>query len=224
MATMALEQQGDVYILRLTNAEHDNSLDADVLAEYHAVLDTLDAAPSSNTALLLYCDHDKTFSTGINLNWMTQQPEAAVDAFRQQLEHLLQRMALLNMPTVCAINGNCYAAAAILACCFDFRIMRADRGRFCFPEVNIKIPFTPIMADVINLLPDKHALKHMALTGVAYTGEECRRYQIVEEIYPATELFDQGLALARLLAEKDRTTYTAIKREMRRSISSYLFN
>ncbi len=217
MATMILEQHCGVYVLRLLNAEHDNTFDADVLAEYHAVLDQLDAV-AGNASLLLYCDHEKTFSTGINLAWMTQQSPVVVTKFRQQLERFLQRLALLNMPTVCAINGNCYAAAAIMACCFDFRLMRADRGRFCFPEVNIKIPFTPIMLDIINLLPNKQILKYMALTGAAYTGDECYQHQIVDEVCAAEQLFERALAFAAQLAEKDRPTYTAIKRGMRQDL------
>ena len=33
---------------------------------------------------------------------------------------------------------------AILACACDFRFMRADRGYFLFPEIDIEIPFFPV--------------------------------------------------------------------------------
>ena len=47
-----------------------------------------------------------------------------------------------------------YAGGALIASACDFRTMRADRGRFCFPEVDIKIPFTPIMTEIVRLLPN----------------------------------------------------------------------
>jgi hypothetical protein len=38
----------------------------------------------------------------------------------------------------------------MLALAHDFRVMRADRGYFCFPEADIRIPFTPGMAALIQ--------------------------------------------------------------------------
>ncbi|NIQ10218.1 MAG: enoyl-CoA hydratase/isomerase family protein, partial [Gammaproteobacteria bacterium] len=68
--------------------------------------------------------------------------------FIEELENLLLRLAILDLPTVVAINGNCYAGGALIASACDFRYMRADRGRFCFPEVKIEKAFTPVMIEV----------------------------------------------------------------------------
>lgn len=223
MATMKLELIDGIHRLTLTNADHgaDNRFNTAVMREYLAALDKVQKY-RGNTALLLTCTHEKTFSTGINLDWLTPLGDADRGEFKNAFETLLCRFALLNAPTVVCINGNAYAGGAILASAADFRVMRSDRGRFCFPEVNIKIPFSPVSNDIAQLLPNKHSLKNMMLTGVAYTGRQCADLQIVDAIYPADSLQVEAFELAKTLANKDRSTYTTVRNLMRPKITAHL--
>jgi enoyl-CoA hydratase/carnithine racemase len=214
MAFMKLEKKGSVYILTLTHGEKDNTFTPDVLAEYHQHLDRIESH-GENAALLITSDHPKTFCNGIDLPWLLTQSPEGFQAFVTQLENLLLRVAVLNLPVIAAINGNCYAGGAILASACDFRFMREDRGRFCFSEVNIKIPFTPVMVDVISLLPDAQALRDLALTGKAVGGMEAYKMKVADRIYGETALFSEALSFAEAMAEKHRATYSAIKRSLR---------
>ena len=223
MTTMNLQLTESVHVLRLTNAANDgdNRFTTAVVHEYLRALDTVEQY-QGNTALLLTCEHEKTFSTGINLDWLAEQDQAGRKEFLTSFEILLCRFALLNAPTVVCINGNAYAGGAILASAADYRLMRSDRGRFCFPEVNIQIPFTPVSSDIARLLPNQQALKNMMLTGVAYTGQECAALQIVDGIYPSEQLQAEALSLSQLLAAKDRVTYCKIRNLMRPEITDHL--
>jgi len=220
MSTMSLEVKDGVHVLTLTNNEHENAFNLDVTLEYLAALDAVEAY-EGNTSLMITCLHEKTFSTGIDLNWLMSSGPEMPATFVKSLETVMYRLATLNVPTVMCLNGNTYAGGAILACGADFRLMRSDRGRFCFPEVNINIPFTELMVEMIDLLPNKHALKHMALTGAAYTGEECKQLDIVDEIFPMDTLQSQAFELAKSLAGKDRATYTTIKHSLRPKILAF---
>ena len=225
MSTMNLQLRDDVHILTLTNTDNggDNRLTTEVVSEYLAALDTVEQY-QGNTALLLTCEHERTFSTGINLDWIKQLDDADHREFSTVFEILLCRLALLNAPTVACINGNAYAGGAILASAADFRVMRSDRGRFCFPEVNIKIPFTPVTSDISQLLPNQQAVKNMMLTGVAYTAQECAELQIVDVIYPAEKLQAEAFELAKTLAGKDRYSYFTIRNLLRPTITAHLKN
>lgn len=220
MATMSLNVRDGVHVLTLINNDNENKLNLSVMQEYLAALDTVEAY-SGNTALLITCEHEKTFSTGIDLEWLIACNEEQREEFVKTLEIFLYRLALLNAPTVVCMNGNAYAGGAIIASAADFRVMRSDRGRFCYPEVNIHIPFTPMMTDIIGLMPNHHALKHMALTGVAYTGEQCNEFNIVDSIHPQEELQQAAMEMAKMLSVKDRATYTTIKRRMRPEIERH---
>jgi len=124
------------------------------------------------------------------------------------------------MPTVGCLTGHTYAGAAVLATTLDFRLMRADRGFFCFPEIDIKIPFSPIMQQVLKLLPDHQALTELVLTGKRVGGEEAMKMKIVSGVYPEDTLFPKSLELAKFLAQKDRKTYTKLKRDMRCNLAA----
>jgi enoyl-CoA hydratase/carnithine racemase len=224
MPTMELTKDGDVHILTLTNGVGENRFTADVVGEYNAVLDKLEAF-SGNTALIVASNDPKFWCNGINLEWaMAQPPEGIVKNLGKMLDKLFLRFTLLNMPTVGCLNGHTYAGGAVLAATLDFRFMRADRGFFCFPEVDIGIPFTPVMQQILDFLPDHLALTELLLTGRRIGGLEAREKQVVMAAYPQEELWKKTMDMARMLALKDRGTYTTIKRNMRRTLADILKN
>ncbi|GAA5315979.1 MAG: enoyl-CoA hydratase-related protein [Candidatus Pelagadaptatus aseana] len=220
MSTLKLELKDGVHVLTLTDGANENKLTQEVVEDYIAKLDEI-ASFEGNTALMITCEHEKTFSTGINLEWMMAQTPEGVQHFVKTLEKAMFKLAMLNMPTVVAINGNCYAGGAILMTGCDFRFMRADRGRFCYPEVNIQIPFTPLMQDLVDVLPNKQVLKEMCLLGRALTGAECLEANVVDGLFSLEELQEKTFEFAKMLAQKDRNTYSIIKQQMRPNIEKH---
>jgi len=122
------------------------------------------------------------------------------------------------MPAVGCLSGHTYAGGAVLATTLDFRIMRQDKGFFCFPEVDIKIPFSPVMYEILRLLPDWYALNELLLTGRRVGGTEALAMKIVSAVYPQEKLFEKAMELAVSLANKDRRTYANIKRGLRQNL------
>lgn len=220
MANVELSKTGSIFVLTLNDPATDNTYTTDVLKNYHACLDEIEGS-KGNACLLITSNNDKTWCNGINLNWFIAQNQDERDVLVSAMERLYLRLSLLNMPTLGCLTGNTYAGGAIMACALDFRYMRADKGRFCFSEVDIKIPFTPLMTEVIRLLPNPHALHEMALTGLRLGGEECFARNIVDGIYPADSLRNAALERAEFLASKDRSTYTAIKHGLRRHLLTF---
>jgi enoyl-CoA hydratase/carnithine racemase len=156
------------------------------------------------------------------LNWfMGTSTQQEKDAFPETIDKVYVALATLNAPTVICMNGNTYAGGAILAACGDFRVMRADRGRYCFPEVNINIPFRPKMHTVLDLYYNQQALKEMMLLGTPKTGAECLAAGLVDYLYPLEELQDKAFELAKTLKSKNRVTYTTIKQGLREKLFSY---
>ncbi|MDI6726247.1 MAG: enoyl-CoA hydratase/isomerase family protein [Smithellaceae bacterium] len=217
MSNMELTRDGAVHILTLTNGGNANTLTAEVLDEYHAALDKLEAL-AENLALLVTSSDAKFFCNGINLEWIATQPPDYFPRFASLLDRLYLRFALADFPVVGCLTGHTYAGGALLAATFDFRFMREERGFFCLPEVDIKIPFSPVMHEILRLFPDGQAAGELLLTGKRIGGREAKEMKIVHEAYPEQELFAKALELARFLAAKDRKTYGSIKRGIRRHL------
>ncbi len=217
MPCMELTLQDDVHVLTLTNGMEENRFTEDIIHEYFTVLDRLEAF-DGNTALLVTSSDPKYWCNGINLNWFLTQPQSYYFQFADLLDRFYLRFALLNMPTVACLTGHTYAGGAILAATFDFRFMMEDRGFFCYPEVDIQIPFTPIMHQVLELLPDRFATAELLLTGKRIGGKEAKEKKVVVDACPADVLLQRSLELAGLLAKKDRKTYASIKHGMRRAL------
>jgi len=218
MPTMELTKEGAVYVLTLTNGV--NTLTEDVVGEYHEILDELEGS-AENSALILTSSDPKFWCNGINLEWLLKQPHDYFPKFIELLDELFLRFSLLPMPTVGCLTGHVYAGGAILATTLDFRLMREDRGFFCFPEVDIKILFSPLMYEILRLLPDHYALNELVLTGKRVGGKEALAMKIVSAVYPEETLFHKAVELATSLAKKDRRTYAQIKRGLRQSLVKY---
>ncbi len=221
MKYLDLKKKGNLFVLTMTDGDNDNRFSLDVVSEYNSVIDEIESS-KENAALVITSNHPKTWSTGINIDYMLGLSTEDRFEFTQELKKMILRLTLLNLPTIGCITGNCYAGAAIMASGLDFRLMREDRGRFCFPEVNIKIPFGATFSEIISLLPNRHALNELVLTGVAWGGVECLLKNIVDTLYSEAELPIKAMELAQMMAEKDRQTYTTIKHQLRKSLVDML--
>jgi len=222
LKSLRLEQQDGVFILELINGDADNQLNLDVLDEWFAALNQVqgEQLTTANKALLIHCRHPKTFSTGIDLHWLMQQPAEIIERFILRLENLLLRLATLDVPTVVAINGNCYAGGALIAAACDYRYMRADRGRFCFPEVRIEKAFTPVMLEIAQLLPDARSVYELSITAEAWGGDVCQQRGIVDQALGEGALFDAAMAKAVQLAQLHRPALSIHKHALRERVTS----
>jgi enoyl-CoA hydratase/carnithine racemase len=204
-----LDRDGEVFVLDLGSDE--NRFNPTSVAEIGKLLDEVETADAPRALVL--AAQGKFWSNGLDLEWMGQHADQIaplVDA----LHAMLSRVLVLPVPTVAAIQGHCFAAGAMLALAADFRVMRSDRGFFCLPEVDIRIPFTPGMAALIQARLSKKTAHEAMTTGRRYGGADALSAGIVDATAGEGEVLSAALDVARPLAGKDGGTLGAIKRGM----------
>jgi enoyl-CoA hydratase/carnithine racemase len=202
-----LKRDADVHVLDLGDGE--NRFHPDWLAEVNAALDEVEKEP----APLVTTAGGRIYSNGLDLEWLGQHGDE-LQSYVRSVHALLARMLEFPVPTVAAIPGHAFAGGAMFALAHDFRVMRADRGFFCLPEVDINIPFTPGMAALIQskLVP---ATAHEAMTtGRRFGGEDAARAGLVDAAVPQAEVLSTALDRARPLTGKNPQTLKAIKAQM----------
>jgi len=145
---------------------------------------------------------------------MSQQPQ---DVFRNHVANVhktMLRFLTFPMITVAALNGHVFAAGAMVALAHDFRVMRADRGFFCLPEADIKIPFTKPMDALIRARLPKVIAHEAMCTAKRYGALEAVERQIIHQALAENEVLSKAVEFAESMSSKDRATLVAIKRRM----------
>ena len=202
-----LHRDGDLLLLDL--GEGDHRFNPDSIARIEHLLDEVEGSPEPRA--LVTVATGKIWHNGLDLDWLGAHPDQ-MGEFLGSVQRLLARLLVLPVPTVAAVQGHAFAAGAMFALAHDTRLMRADRGFFCLPEIDIKIPFTPGMAALIQarLTP---AVAHEAMTtGRRYGGEDAVALGIAGGAFGEDEIGPAALELARSRAGKDAATLGAIKK------------
>jgi enoyl-CoA hydratase/carnithine racemase len=210
-----LTRDGDLYLLDLGDGE--NRFTPAWIAELRGLLDTVAAAPAPRA--LVTTATGKFWSNGLDLDWVGDHPDE-VDGYVADVHALFAAMLTLPVPTVAAVQGHAFAAGAMLA--HDWRVMRADRGYFCLPEVDILIPFTPGMDALIRCKLTPSAAVAAMTTGRRYGGVDALAAGLVTAVAGETDVVPSAMDLVQPLAGKDPKTLGTIKARMFASVVSAL--
>lgn len=219
MALVEWKRDDTVAVLIMKNGE--NRLNLSFCNEMLAVLDDIERTTDA-TALVVTSSDAKIWCNGMDLEWLLpamERKDPDVERFFESQDRLMRRITFFPMITVAALTGHAFAAGAILACAFDFRYMRSDRGFFCFPEVDLKIPFLPYMDALIRrAFPMDQALEAQ-LTGRRFTAADLERAGVIRRACPsAEETLREAVDWARTL-NKGRDIVGAIKNTMNAAIA-----
>ncbi|MEM7276102.1 MAG: enoyl-CoA hydratase-related protein [Actinomycetota bacterium] len=191
-----LEQQGDVFVLTMVDAE--NRWNTTFTRAFAAALDEVEA--STGAAALVTASADpKFFSNGLDLDWIQadgDHPGGDRAAFGAEYMALLGRLILLPMPTVAAIGGHAFGAGFMVALAHDIRIAREDRGFLCANELQIGLTIPePEIALFRHKLPAP-AFHETVMLAKRWTGTAAMDAGFVEAVHPAADVVPQAVARA----------------------------
>jgi enoyl-CoA hydratase/carnithine racemase len=158
----------------------------------------------------------KFFSNGFDLEALAGAPAGAADLVVARFQGLLVRLLRSPCYTVAAVNGHAFAAGAMVALACDERVMRADRGWFCLPEVTLGLPFTPGMSAIITSKLGPRSAHRAMLTGRRYDASAAAADGLIDETASAEELLERAVSMAEPMVGKPGPAVAAIRAEMYR--------
>ena len=173
-------------------------------------------------SIVLTSTAKKHFSNGIDVEWLGQkmkdQDFGSVKLFMHGMNTIFKRILLMPVPVIAGINGHAFGNGAMLACACDFRFMKKDKGFFCFPEVDISIPFLPGMIEFVRKSIPEYKFNEMILSGKRLGAQElCDSHVIVKACADKEELDKDTIAFARTFIKK-RGIFGELKKRMHKNI------
>ena len=181
MAAITYKTRGKVALITMSNGE--NRQDITFAEEMLAALDRAEADKTIRALVIASAD-EKNWSQGVDLGFLMSAMRGGkpddVRHFMNTMNQVFARLLLAPFPVIAAITGHAFGNGAMLACACDFRFMRADRGYFCLPEVDVGIPFLPSMILYVKKALPQHLFNQMTLTGRRVAAAELEGERVIE--------------------------------------------
>lgn len=219
MQHLTITYTGNVATLTMTNGENRHN---PVFAK--EMLLALDDVKSNESckALVITSNDEKCFSLGIDTDWLMPAMKAGrndeIKQFMHDMDNVFKTLLLYPLPVIAAINGHAFGNGAILACACDFRFMRSDKGFFCFPEVDLSIPFLPGMIEFVKKAMPYYRFNEMKLSGRRVSGKELEQDHVVEKAYDTHESLLEGALNYAKTFDKKRGIFGEHKKRLHKHI------
>lgn len=191
----------DGIVAVITMDEGENRFDLEVVQHWHRLVD--EVAAKEGPVALITTGTDKFYSNGLNLDWLMANPDLS-RPFLHDLNRLWGRILGLDCHTTAVVNGHCFGAGALLTSAHDRITMRADRGYWCMPELDLGLPVSEKMAQLLLARLPRTAIARALDTAHRFTGPDALTAGIADEILPADELLDAAIEHSAMLATKSR--------------------
>jgi len=219
MSIIAWEKDETIAIIRMNNSENRQNLDF-----ANTMIATIDEVIEDQrvTALIITSTDLKFWSLGVDIDWLGKQLQSQsfqnIKNFMYGMNAVFKKLLLLPIPAIAAISGHAFGNGAILSCACDFRFMRSDKGFFCFPEVDLGIPFLPGMIAFIKKAIPLYKLNELKLTGRKATAQELESsHVILKACTSEEELRMESLRFAKTFTKK-RGIFGEHKKRMHKQI------
>jgi len=219
MSIIEWEKDETVAVIKLNNKENRQNLH--FAQKMSSILDEIVNDQDMNSAVITSTDV-KCWSLGVDIEWLgTQFADQNLDnikKFMYTMNDVFKKLLLLPIPVIASINGHAFGNGAILSCACDFRFMKSDRGYFCFPEVDLGIPFLPGMIAFVRKAMPEYKFNEMKLTGKKAGAAELKACHVVEKAcVNAEELFSESMAFAKTF-QKKKGIFSEHKKRMHKQI------
>lgn len=190
---------GTVAVITMDAGE--NRFDLDVVRHWHGLIDQV--ISKEGPLALVTTGTGKFYSNGLNLDWLMANPDHARE-FLHELNRLWGRILGLDCHTTAVVNGHCFGAGALLTSAHDRITMRSDRGYWCMPELDLGLPVSEKMAQLLLTRLPRTAIARALNTAHRFTGPEALDAGIADEVLSEDELLAASIAHSGVLASKSR--------------------
>lgn len=188
-----------------------NALDSAAIAELSATFRMLAAEPPARGVLITGAGN--TFCAGVDVSAFAALDHPARIELARAITAMMAAMFTIPCPVVALVNGHALGGGMILALGADWRIAVDDQHvKIGLLEAKAGVPFpSGPMAILRHLLPG-NLVRQWTLSSKILTPAEMLAHAVVDELCPANQILEKGLArVARLAGQPG---FAIVKQQM----------
>lgn len=217
MDMIDLDRDGDIHVITLNNGP--NMIEPSWQTRMLEVLDSVESHSEGNAALVL-TGVGKFFSNGLNVEVVMGLKGQDMAKFGTNMTWIMRRLTMLPIPTVAAINGHAFAAGAFLALACDYRLIREDRGWICVSEVDVGVPISAPMMNLLKAKLPANTARDAVLSGKRYAADEAIACGFADGKASEANLGREAKKLASSLASKERRIFRSLKQQLNADVDA----
>lgn len=200
----------------------EGAFNPELLSEFNAYLD--DIENNESITALIITGSDKNFCQGLDLESIGKMQADKANEFVKQCMHSVGRLLYFPIPVVSAINGHAFGLGAMISLASDYSVMRADKGFFCLPEIDIRMNLTPSMNALVTHKLKGRVLRDILLTGKRIGGAEAEQLEVIDLSSSEKQLLKNSRAIAEPMTGKDRIILSALKKGVNKGPLAVIFS
>jgi len=194
-----------------------NALNSALLKEFGQALDAI-LSDEDVRVLVLTGAGEKAFVAGADINEIAACDPLSGKLFAKTGQDAINRLPLLPIPVIAAVNGYALGGGTEMALACDF-IYASEKAVFGLPEITLGIipgfGGTQRLARLVGL----NMAKEMIFTGRMLPSAEAREIGLVNKVCPPDALMEEVKKTALAIAAKGRVSLRAAKEAVNRGIN-----
>jgi enoyl-CoA hydratase len=203
------EQNEAIAFLTINRPESMNALNTPVNVKLIELLGQAEADQEVQVIILKGAG-DKAFIAGGDIKEMIDKNAMEARDYALAAKRVTDKIWNLKKPVIAAINGLCLGGGLEYAMSCDLRTA-SSKARFGQPEINIGIMPGSAGTQRLSRLIGITKAKQLCFTGDMIGAEEALALGLINEVYPAEELLEKTVALAKKIASKSGPAITLMK-------------
>lgn len=166
-----------------------NILNSQFIENLHILLETL-SLQNDIQALIFTSNKPNDFIKGFDFLSLENKTEEALKAFTQSAQSVLDKISMLPIPTIAAIQGSCFGIGFELAIACKFRLAADDFDtQFSMPQIRSGlVPFAGGITRLGEIISLRQSLA-ILLSGKKISAKQALKIGLVDELVPPKILF-----------------------------------
>lgn len=220
LKNILIEIKDNIAIIAVNRPKVLNALNIETVKELE-----LAVSRTSNLAdvrvIMITGTGDKSFVSGADIAAMLKMGESQAAEFASAGHRCMYAIESCQRPVIAAVNGYALGGGTELAISCDI-IVASENAKFGLPEV--KLGLYPGFGGTQRLprLIGASRAREMIFTGQIITAREALEWNLVNHVYPQSELMANVIGMAREIASGSPVAVAAAKRVMREGLDMHL--